>query len=58
MMGSPHAHLELRSNKSIILKMRSEVLTPESLAHRSKIVNTIIETVKSVCPNIVVEESL
>ncbi len=52
------AHLELRSDKSIILKIRSEVLTPESLAHRSKIVNTILKTVKDVCPNIVVVESL
>ncbi len=52
------AYLELRSEKSFILKMRSEVLKPEGLAHRSKIVNNILETVKDVCPNIVVVESL
>ena len=52
------AHLELRNNKSITLKMRSEVLTPESLANRSKIVSKILETMKDVCPNIVVVESL
>ncbi len=52
------AHLELRSHKSIILKIRSEVLTPESLAHRSKIVNTILKTVEDICPYIVLVESL
>ena len=52
------AHLELHNSKSISLKMRSEVLTPESLANRSKIVSKILETVKDVCPNIVVVESL
>ena len=52
------AHLELCNNKSITLKIRSEVLTPEVLANRSKIVSKIVETVKDVCPNIVVVESL
>ncbi|XP_064387592.1 uncharacterized protein LOC135335879 isoform X5 [Halichondria panicea] len=52
------AHLELHNNKSITLKMRSEVLTPESLASRSKIVSQIVETVEDVCPSIVVVESL
>ena len=52
------AHLELHNNKSITLKMRSEVLTPESLANRSKVVSKIVKTVKDICPNIVVVESL
>ncbi len=52
------AHLELHNNKSIALKMRSEVLTPESLASRSKIVSKIVTTVKDVCPKIVIVESL
>ena len=52
------AHLELCNNKSIVLKIRSKVLTTKSLAHRSVIVNKILETVKDVCPNIVVVESL
>ena len=52
------AHLELCNNKSFTIKIRSEVLTPESLAHRSKVVSKVLETVKDVCPNIVVVESL
>ena len=52
------AHLELSNNKSITLKIRSEVLKPESLAHRSKTVKKVLETVKDVCPNILVVESL
>ncbi|XP_064387477.1 uncharacterized protein LOC135335830 isoform X4 [Halichondria panicea] len=51
-------HLELCNNKSFTIKIRSEVLTPESLAHRSKVVSKVLETVKDVCPNIVVVESL
>ncbi len=51
-------HLELCDNKSFTIKIRSEVLTPESLAHRSKVVNKILETVQDVCPNIAVGESL
>ncbi len=51
-------HLEFRSDKSIILKMRSEILKPESLGHRSKVVYKVLETVNDVCPNIVVVESL
>ncbi len=51
------AHLELCNNKSIVLKIRSEVLSTESLSHRSVIVNKILETVKDVCPNIEVVES-
>ncbi|XP_064388594.1 death-associated protein kinase 1-like isoform X4 [Halichondria panicea] len=52
------AYLELSNNKCITLKMRSEVLKPESLTHRYKIVNKVLETVKDVCPSIVVVESL
>ena len=52
------AHLELHNNKSITLKIRCEILKPESLAHRSKIVNKILETVRDVCPTILVVESL
>ncbi len=51
-------YLELSNNKYFSLKIRSEVLTPESLAHRSKIINKILETVRDVCPNIVVVESI
>ncbi len=51
-------HLELCDNKSFTIKIRSEVLTPESLAHRSKVVNKILKTVQDVCPNIAVGESL
>ncbi len=51
-------HLELRSEKSIILKMRSEVLKPEGLAHRFKTVYKVLETMKDVCHNILVVESL
>ncbi len=52
------AYLELSNNKSITLKIRSEILTPKSLAYRSKIVNTVLGTVKEFCPDIVVVESL
>ncbi|XP_064387761.1 uncharacterized protein LOC135335956 [Halichondria panicea] len=51
-------HLELCNNKSFTIKIRAEVVTPESLAHRSKVVNKVIETVKDICSKIVVLESL
>ena len=40
------------------IKIRAEILKSEILAHRSKVVSKVLETVKDVCPNIVVVESL
>ncbi len=52
------SHLELCNNKSFTIKIRADVLKSEGLAHRSKVVYKVIETVKDICPNIVVVESV
>ena len=53
------AHLELAENgRSLVLKMRSGTVSPESLIHRSRIVSTIRETVECFGRNVNVIESV
>ena len=53
------SHLELSDNgKSFTLKMRSRLLKPKCMTHRSNIINKVLETVKEFCPNITTVESV
>ncbi len=53
------AHLELAENgRFLVLKMRSDTVRPEGLIHRSRIVNTIRETVENFGRNVNVIESV
>ncbi len=52
------AHIEFIDSKSFVVKIRSEFLKLESLAHRSKIISKVLETVKDYCPNIDAVESV
>ena len=53
------SHIELCDNgKSIVLKMRSEILKPEFLSIRSQIISIVLETVGDFCPNITLVESV
>ncbi len=53
------AHIELAENgRCLILKMRTDIVCPEGLIHRSRIVSTIRETVESFGRNANVIESV
>ena len=53
------SHIELSDDgKSLVLKMRSEILKPQFLSFRSQIIKIVLETVEDFCPNITSAESV
>ena len=53
------SHLELSNKgKSFVLKMRSIDFQQSMLAHRTKIINKVLDTVADFCPNITILESV
>ena len=53
------SHLELTDNgKSLFFKMQSLNLQPSCLIQRSKIINTVLQTVADFCPNVNLVESV
>ena len=52
------AHIELVDNKSYVVKIRSLNVSPQSLAHRSKIISKVLETVEEFSPNVSIVESV
>ena len=52
------AHIEIVDNKCYIVKIRSVNVTPQSLAHRSKIISKVLETIEEFSPNVCFVESV